>query len=167
MAAAKKRYRFSKGQKPADGALNAHRSRRISAPLALGQLTKTIRPHVRAKGPCRKVQSRALPKSPGLAISTLTRRIRSPCCARAASGHAAAPPSSVMNESASSLDHLVGAGKHGCRNVETQRLRGLEIDRQLELGRCLYGKVSRLLAFEDAIDVAGRASILVREIGPI
>ena len=25
------------------------------------------------------------------------RRIRSPCCARAASGHAAAPPSSVMN----------------------------------------------------------------------
>jgi hypothetical protein len=31
-------------------------------------------------------------------MSSPTRRIRSPCCARAASGHAtAAPPSSVMN----------------------------------------------------------------------
>jgi hypothetical protein len=28
---------------------------------------------------------------------TPMRRIRSPCCSRAASGHAAAPPSSVMN----------------------------------------------------------------------
>jgi hypothetical protein len=32
------------------------------------------------------------------------------CCARAASGNAAAPPSSDMN-SRSSLDHLVGAGE--------------------------------------------------------
>src|SRR5262249_18415760 len=32
------------------------------------------------------------------------------CCARATSGHAAAPPSSVMN-GASSFDHLVGAGE--------------------------------------------------------
>jgi hypothetical protein len=29
--------------------------------------------------------------------STPTRRMRSACCARAAIGHAAAPPSSVMN----------------------------------------------------------------------
>jgi hypothetical protein len=31
-------------------------------------------------------------------ITTPMRRMRSVCCARAASGHAAAPPSSVMNE---------------------------------------------------------------------
>ena len=30
-------------------------------------------------------------------MSTPMRRTRSPCCARAASGHAAAPPRSVMN----------------------------------------------------------------------
>jgi hypothetical protein len=30
-------------------------------------------------------------------MTTPMRRIRSRCCARAASGHAAAPPSSVMN----------------------------------------------------------------------
>jgi hypothetical protein len=30
-------------------------------------------------------------------MSTPTRRIRSPCCAPAVSGHAAAPPSRVMN----------------------------------------------------------------------
>ena len=34
------------------------------------------------------------------------------CCARAASGHAAAPPSSVMNSAAQSFDHLVGAGEY-------------------------------------------------------
>jgi hypothetical protein len=32
------------------------------------------------------------------------------CCARAASGHVAAPPMSVMN-SRRSFDHLVGAGE--------------------------------------------------------
>ena len=34
------------------------------------------------------------------------------CCARAASGHAAAPTSSVMNSRRCSFDHLVGAGEH-------------------------------------------------------
>ena len=33
----------------------------------------------------------------GQPISTPIRRTRSPCCARAATGHAAAPPSSDMN----------------------------------------------------------------------
>ena len=42
------------------------------------------------------------------------RRIRSDCCARAASGHAdAAPPSSVMNSRR--LMPNMGAPSHGCR----------------------------------------------------
>ena len=51
-------------------------------------------------------------------------RIRSPCCARAASGHAAAPPTSVMNsrrliatpqgsEQAIVAGRLAGSGQNG------------------------------------------------------
>ena len=50
---------------------------------------------------------------------------------------------------------------------EAERLGGLEIDHQLVFGRCLYRQVGRLLAFEDAIDVAGRAPVLVDKIRPI
>ena len=38
-----------------------------------------------------------------------------------------------------------------------QHLRGLEFDYQLLLGRCLHRKLSRFLAFEDAVDVGGAA----------
>ena len=41
-----------------------------------------------------------------------------------------------------------------------QHLRGLEVDYQLLLGRCLHRKLSRFLAFEDAVDVGG-APVLV------
>jgi hypothetical protein len=59
------------------------------------------------------------------------------------------------------FDHLVGAGEHSCGHVEAKRLRCLEVDDQLVLGRCLYRQVGRLLALEDAIDVAGHAPKLV------
>jgi hypothetical protein len=42
--------------------------------------------------------------------------------------------------------------------VEAERLGGLEVDHQLVLGRRLHRQVGRLLALEDAIDVAGRAA---------
>ena len=47
--------------------------------------------------------------------------------------------------------------------VEAERLGGLEIDHQLVLGRRLHRQVGRLLALEDAIDVAGRAPVLVEQ----
>src|SRR5215472_16030323 len=81
---------------------------------------------------------------------------RSPCCARVARGHAAAaPPSSVMKSRrlprnsirkrfgindllvssilvrsahGNSFDHLVGAREQPVRNLEAERLCGLEID---------------------------------------
>ena len=59
------------------------------------------------------------------------------------------------------FDHLVGAGEHAGGIVEAERLGGLEVDHQLVLGRRLHRQVGRLLALEDAIDVAGRAAVLV------
>src|SRR5262245_23734553 len=60
-----------------------------------------------------------------------------------------------------SFDHLVGAGEHARWQLKADRLGGLQIDHQLELGWRLHRKVGRLLAPEDAVDVTGRASELV------
>src|SRR6516225_2582083 len=103
-------------------------------------------------------------------ISTPIRRICPDCCARAASGHAAAePPTSVMKSRrlmerplrtddctlshcpgvAVLFDHLVGELLQVRRNFEADRLGGFEIDDQLELGRSLRRKVGRSFTFED------------------
>jgi hypothetical protein len=42
-----------------------------------------------------------------------------------------------------------------------KRLGGLEVDHQLELCRRLHWQIGRLLASEDAVNIAGRTLILV------
>ena len=63
------------------------------------------------------------------------------------------------------FDHLVGAGKYCRRNGEAERLRGFEIDHKFVFGRGLDRKVSCLFALEDAIDIVGRAPVLINKIG--
>ncbi len=67
----------------------------------------------------------------------------------------------AVQQIAALFDHLVGAGKHGRRHVEAERLGRLEVEHRLVLGRRLHWQVGRLLALQDAIDVAGRAPVLV------
>ena len=89
------------------------------------------------------------------------RRMRSLCCARAASGHARraaeqrdelAPPHSITSSARASS--VGGTSRPSALAV-------LRLIDQLVLGRRLHRQVGRLLALEDAVDVAGRAPVLV------
>src|SRR5262245_38432595 len=73
----------------------------------------------------------------------------------------------VRSAHGNSFDHLVGAGKQRWWNFEAERFRSLEVDREFVLGRRLHGKIGGPLALKDAIDVAGRAPIVVDVVGPI
>ena len=52
-----------------------------------------------------------------------------------------------------SLDHLVRPRQHVRRNRQADLLGGFEIDDQLKLRRLLDGKIGRLGAFEDFVNV--------------
>ena len=62
------------------------------------------------------------------------------------------------------FDHLIGAQRKRLRDVEPDRLGGLEVDDQLELGGKGDRQVGRLGALEDLVDVnralAGQIEII-------
>src|ERR1044071_2367823 len=63
-----------------------------------------------------------------------------------------------------SLDHLVGAGEQHIRHGEPESLGSVQVNYQFVLVGSLYWKISWFFAFENAIDVAGGAPILVKDI---
>ena len=70
------------------------------------------------------------------------------CCARAASGHAAAaPPSSVMNSRRLSFDHLVGEREQPIRHLKPELFGCPKVQHQLEFRGLHHRQVVRLLAF--------------------
>jgi hypothetical protein len=62
-----------------------------------------------------------------------------------------------MDSRGVSFDHLVGLGEQRWWQVETECLRALQIDDQFELCRSLNGKIRRIGAFQDPIDVGASA----------
>ena len=66
-----------------------------------------------------------------------------------------------------SIDQFISAAEQRLRHGEAERLGGREVDHQFVLGRRLHWKVTRLLALEDAIDIASRPAELVEVIGTV
>src|SRR5262249_47165800 len=67
------------------------------------------------------------------------------------------------NEAAPSdlFDHLVGQVEEGRRNNQADRLSGLKVDHELELGWLLDWKIGRSRSFQDPVDIAGRAPVKI------
>ena len=68
-----------------------------------------------------------------------------------------APPSRFT-----SLDHLVGQCQQLVGDFEAERLRGLEVDHELELCRQHNRQITRLLAFEDASGINAGLTVCIR-----
>src|SRR5262249_29031156 len=81
------------------------------------------------------------------------------CSARAASGHAAAAPSS-----AASFDHHVGAREQRRRDLKAERPGRLQVDDELEFRRLQDRQVGGLGALEDLTGVGAELTIHATDI---
>src|SRR5215470_6976683 len=76
--------------------------------------------------------------------------MRRPAVIRAAGAHRWHPTTQTI--AGPSLDNLVGSHEYGLWDRQAQRLRGLEVDDQLELGRLLDRDVTGRRAPQDFVD---------------
>src|SRR5437763_11808125 len=109
-------------------------------------------------------QSRHFDRAPATsALSPINRHLQSRLrCLKGAHEETHAPQQTITL-----FYHLVGAGEHDRRHLEAERLGGLEVEHRLVFGRRLHRQVSRLLALEDAIDIAGRLPVSVDVVSPV
>ena len=63
--------------------------------------------------------------------------------------------------------HFVGPGEQRRPHIEAERLRGFEIDDQLELGRLLYRQITGLRALENSINIGRSAAVLAALCAPL
>ena len=66
-----------------------------------------------------------------------------------------------------SLDHSIGRHLHDHRHREAERLRRLEVDHQLQLGRLLEWQIGRFRALEYLTDIEARYSEYLTPTGAI
>ena len=76
------------------------------------------------------------------------------------------PTADYASQQAYSITSSARASSGG-GTFEVERLGGLEVDDQFILGRRLHRQVCRLFAFEDTVDVTGRAPELVEDVCPV
>src|SRR5258708_14039007 len=65
------------------------------------------------------------------------------------------------------LDHRIRPLQERRRDRQAERLGGLEVDDQLELGRLLDGEISRLGPLENLVDIEGGPPIVVRHVDAV
>src|SRR5438876_2182262 len=68
---------------------------------------------------------------------------------------------------AHSFDHLVGGDEQSIWYLEAKRLRGLEVDHELELGRQHNRQINRLLGFEDASGINAGLTVCIDNAGRV
>src|SRR5207248_10611614 len=66
-----------------------------------------------------------------------------------------------------SLDYLVGAGDERPRDLEAERLGGLEVEEQLDFRGLLDRQIGRLIASENPAGIDADRTERVRKTGPI
>jgi hypothetical protein len=83
--------------------------------------------------------------------------------------HPVAHPALVAGDAltALSFDHLVRAQQNRLRHSKAERLGRFDVDGHLEFDRQLNGKVRRLCATEDAIDIGGGATKDISYVWPV
>ena len=72
-----------------------------------------------------------------------------------------------MQQTALLLDHLVGGDEQSIWYFEAKRLRGLEVDHEIELCRQHNRQITRLLAFENASGINAGLTVCIGNTGPV
>src|SRR6185436_4171866 len=65
------------------------------------------------------------------------------------------------------LDQFIGAQQQRLRDLDAERLGGLQIDRECELGWLLNRKVAGLGTLENFVDIVGDHRVVGRQDGPV